>query len=429
MVQTFVDAAAVKEQDFRSAGDIGFLIQIDPECMQIICPVFPVIVDQFLKARREQHGCGKASGTLVKHIGQRIFFEIKQSLSGRMTVCLRSGIAGLRQISGQLFYSGKGIADPGGIFHFFQKRAEVIGQFLADFRAFHVDPQNAHNTAVVQRGAGPMDHEQIEHLKHIGRRIAAQGILLSQLETHPFFIGLQLKKAGSVFRDRETFQNMTQHSAVSRFRWDPVFQIIAVCFLKIMKKYIADLQGAFADLVFRNVYGDTAGELAEGIQIAAVVGIGGSAEPGNIRGGHFPFQVTEFQVMAWTLPTEAGFYYMRDLMHTSPLEVGLERGIDWDKDFIGKEALLKEKEAGPAREMLGFTVEQADIQINGKHMGGPGDPVLLDGEEVGRVSKIVYGYVKDTNIGYILARKGALKPGDKVMIHGYEGQITEKCFM
>ena len=140
-------------------------------------------------------------------------------------------------------------------------------------------------------------------------------------------------------------------------------------------------------------------------------------------------QVTEFQVMAWTLPTEAGFYYMRDLMHTSPLEVGLERGIDWNKEFIGKEALLKEKEAGPAREMLGFTVEQADIQINGKHMGGPGDPVLLDGEEVGRVSKIVYGYVKDTNIGYILARKGALKPGDKVMIHGYEGQITEKCFM
>lgn len=140
-------------------------------------------------------------------------------------------------------------------------------------------------------------------------------------------------------------------------------------------------------------------------------------------------QVTEFQIMAWTLPTEAGFYYMRDLMHTNPLEVGLDRGIGWDKEFIGKEALLKIKDEGAKREMVGFTVPQADIQINGKHMGGPGDPVLLNGEEVGRVSKITYGYVTEQNIGYILADKGALKIGDKVMIHGYEGVITDKVFL
>ena len=30
-------------------------------------------------------------------------------------------------------------------------------------------------------------------------------------------------------------------------------------------------------------------------------------------------EVTEFQVMAWTLPTEAGFYYMRDLAHTNQI--------------------------------------------------------------------------------------------------------------
>ena len=52
-------------------------------------------------------------------------------------------------------------------------------------------------------------------------------------------------------------------------------------------------------------------------------------------------EVTEFQIMAWTLPTEAGFYYMRDLHHTNPLEVGLDKGINWEKEFIGKEALLK----------------------------------------------------------------------------------------
>lgn len=39
-------------------------------------------------------------------------------------------------------------------------------------------------------------------------------------------------------------------------------------------------------------------------------------------------QVTEFQIMAWTLPTEAGIYYMRDLAHTNPFEVGLDKNIN-----------------------------------------------------------------------------------------------------
>ena len=140
-------------------------------------------------------------------------------------------------------------------------------------------------------------------------------------------------------------------------------------------------------------------------------------------------EVTEFQVMAWTLPTEAGFYYMRDLRRCNPLEVDLGKGVNWEYDFIGRDALLKVKEAGPAREMVGFTIEEANIRIASKHLGGPGEAVYVDGEEVGRVAKLVYGYVKDTNIGYIFAKTGALKPGDKVMIHGYEAVICEKRFI
>ena len=139
-------------------------------------------------------------------------------------------------------------------------------------------------------------------------------------------------------------------------------------------------------------------------------------------------EVTEFQVMAWTLPTEAGFYYMRDLRDCNPLEVGLDKGINWDHEFIGRDALLKIKEEGPAREMVGFTLEEESFNIPSKNLGGPGAPVLLDGEEVGRVAKLVYGYVKDTNIGYIFAKTGALKPGDKVMLHGHEAVICEKVF-
>ena len=140
-------------------------------------------------------------------------------------------------------------------------------------------------------------------------------------------------------------------------------------------------------------------------------------------------EVTEFQIMAWTLPTEAGFYYMRDLRHTNPLEVGLEKGIDWEKDFIGKEALLKIKETGPQREMLGFTIDEADIFIKGRHYGGPGEAVYVNDEEIGRVYKIVYSYVLEKNIGYILAKKGVLNIGDHIDIHGHEAVIVDKPFI
>ncbi len=140
-------------------------------------------------------------------------------------------------------------------------------------------------------------------------------------------------------------------------------------------------------------------------------------------------QVTDFQVMAWTLPTEKGFYYMRDLMHTNPLEVGLDKGIGWEKEFIGKEALLKIKEKGIRNIMVGFTMEEADVRINGKDLGGPGTPVLKDGEEVGRVSKCNYSYVLDKVIGYIYAKAGTVSEGDVVTIRGAEANICGTVFV
>lgn len=144
-------------------------------------------------------------------------------------------------------------------------------------------------------------------------------------------------------------------------------------------------------------------------------------------------EITEFQVFAWTLPTEAGFYYMRDLAHTNPFEVGLADKINWDKDFIGKDALLKIKENGAEREMVGFEVcdENQDFYIRAKQYGGPGEPVFIDGEdeEIGRVSKLVYSYVKEVNNGYILAKKDKLHIGDIIKIHGYDCRITEKNWL
>ena len=137
-------------------------------------------------------------------------------------------------------------------------------------------------------------------------------------------------------------------------------------------------------------------------------------------------EVTEFQVMAWTLPTEAGFFYMRDLAHGNPYEFGLENGINFDKEFIGKEALLKVREEGPAREVVKFTVQDVDIHIKGRHMGNEGEFVYKDGEYVGRCLKIVYSYVNEINNGAIICTRGALKVGDKVTMHGHEAVIVDK---
>lgn len=139
-------------------------------------------------------------------------------------------------------------------------------------------------------------------------------------------------------------------------------------------------------------------------------------------------QVTEFQIMAWTLPTEAGFYYMKDLAHNNPFEVGLDGGIFWDKDFVGKNALLKIREEGPKKEMLGFECMEDDYFIKSRHLGGAGEAVFAEGyeEEVGRVVKLVYSYVKDVNNGYLLAQKGVFHIGDRFKIHGFECVITDR---
>lgn len=150
-----------------------------------------------------------------------------------------------------------------------------------------------------------------------------------------------------------------------------------------------------------------------------------------LRAAEEPFgmkQVTEIQVMIWTLPAEKGFGLMCDFHWANPFEVGLSGNINWDKDFIGKEALSKIKEEGPKRQLLGFTVDDVDIDIYAKNFGGPGDPVLFGDEEVGRVTKITYSYCLDKNIGCALVDNAKVKEGDKVLIHGHEALLCDKVF-
>ena len=140
-------------------------------------------------------------------------------------------------------------------------------------------------------------------------------------------------------------------------------------------------------------------------------------------------QVTEIQLMAWTMPTEKGLCLMCDIHWANPFEVGLEGGIDWSKEFIGKDALLKIREEGATRTLLGCTVDEDDIHIPAKNLGGPGTPVILGGEEIGRVTKMTYSFCLDKNIGYVLVDKDKARIGEKVMLNGFEAVLTDKVFV
>lgn len=136
-------------------------------------------------------------------------------------------------------------------------------------------------------------------------------------------------------------------------------------------------------------------------------------------------QVTEIDVMAMTLPAEAGYYLMLDLRRCTPYEVGFDHMVDFKKDFVGKRALRKLSRKEPVRELTGIEVPDYDAVI----YGGPdkkGNEVFKDGELIGYVTKFTYGYTVEKNIGYALVKKGSMAEGDVVQVGKYDAVVTAK---
>jgi aminomethyltransferase len=82
-----------------------------------------------------------------------------------------------------------------------------------------------------------------------------------------------------------------------------------------------------------------------------------------------------------TLRLEMGYgLYGQDIdTDTSPLEAGYSRFIDWDKEFIGKPALLKQKQNNHYRRMIYFV---ADSRRSPRH----NYRILHHGEDLGSVT-------------------------------------------
>jgi glycine cleavage system aminomethyltransferase T len=70
----------------------------------------------------------------------------------------------------------------------------------------------------------------------------------------------------------------------------------------------------------------------------------------------------------------------------NPLELGLERLIDWDKDFLGKAALEKIRNEGVRRRLTGVFLDGPALEKNNEHRW----PIVSDGQRVGFVTNSVH---------------------------------------
>ena len=127
-------------------------------------------------------------------------------------------------------------------------------------------------------------------------------------------------------------------------------------------------------------------------------------------------------VIVTSLPREKGFVLMSDIGGTNPLEADFGWTLDWDKDFIGKEALLKVKENGAKRALLGFTVDDDAAVIE------PGADVFVKGVPAGKVTMFTYGYTVEKNIGFALLDVDKASIGDAADIDGIPAVITARMF-
>ncbi len=78
----------------------------------------------------------------------------------------------------------------------------------------------------------------------------------------------------------------------------------------------------------------------------------------------------------------------------TPLEAGLDRFVKFDKDFVGKQALLAAQQAGPSKLLVSLEVQCAEASAHG------GDPVFHNGQQVGVVSSAGFGHRTDKNLAY-----------------------------
>ena len=118
---------------------------------------------------------------------------------------------------------------------------------------------------------------------------------------------------------------------------------------------------------------------------------------------------------------EAGiFRYGADMtIENNPFEImGLERLVeDQSADYIGKEALMRIKAEGVRQKLVGFVLDGEE------RIAGMPDvaPAYKDGEEIGRITVIVWSPRMGRNIGYVWVPIELAAPGNRLEVRTLNG--------
>lgn len=101
------------------------------------------------------------------------------------------------------------------------------------------------------------------------------------------------------------------------------------------------------------------------------------------------------------------------------LESDMARFVNFKKDFVGKQALLKQKEEGIKQKLVTLFIETDDADPFGS------EPIYWPGEEkvIGRLTSGAYGHYLDTSIGIGYVPVEAAEPGTE-----FEVEILKRRF-
>lgn len=106
----------------------------------------------------------------------------------------------------------------------------------------------------------------------------------------------------------------------------------------------------------------------------------------------------------------------------SPLEAGLEFALDWSKPFLGRDALLKQREARLKRQLVIFVLEDPGPMLWGS------EPICRNGQPVGYTTSGSYGHSVGGAIamGYVNQPEGVTP--EFIRSGRFEINVSGECF-
>lgn len=92
-------------------------------------------------------------------------------------------------------------------------------------------------------------------------------------------------------------------------------------------------------------------------------------------------------------------------------QTGMDRWIDWSKDFIGKDAALRERDTPPAQVIAMLEVADGDSDASGY------EPIWQNGTRVGFITSGGYGHTVGKSLALAMLDRDAATPGKELMVH------------